>query len=265
MTLKCHHRTAFRHWFIPLQNQQFKLSFTPCFHVFMLLFFIRGSVSGQALTQAFGLALPESLPTMLYETEELLSRLSPGLASGEIMTELWAMQCCPLERFAVLLRHCVILPTVKTTQGSSRKLIKESIFWPNLLSSLHDKHNYKQCKGVWFICTVTSDQTRVIHVPSIVPQHANNSWKVIPQGMPIVWYIRRNMNSGSTHQVTEILPHNDWTVQASPMTQLYQWMRYIPLQWSLLFKTTLFNNSLHFKTGYQWHHLYIFSINIPLF
>ncbi len=37
------------------------------------------------------------------------------------------------------------------------------------------------------------------------------------------------------------------------------------IQWSLRFKTPLFNNSLHFKTGYQCHHLYIFSINIPLF
>ncbi len=37
------------------------------------------------------------------------------------------------------------------------------------------------------------------------------------------------------------------------------------IQLSLWFKTPLFNNSLHFKTGYQWHNLYIFSINIPLF
>ncbi len=37
------------------------------------------------------------------------------------------------------------------------------------------------------------------------------------------------------------------------------------IQWSLRFKIPLFNNSLHFKTGYQWHHLYTFSINIPLF
>ena len=39
----------------------------------------------------------------------------------------------------------------------------------------------------------------------------------------------------------------------------------IKVQWSLWFKTPLFNISLHFKTVYQWHHLYIFSINIPLF
>ncbi len=36
-------------------------------------------------------------------------------------------------------------------------------------------------------------------------------------------------------------------------------------KWSLQFKTLLFNSSLHFKTSYQWHHLYMFSINIPLF
>ncbi len=37
------------------------------------------------------------------------------------------------------------------------------------------------------------------------------------------------------------------------------------IQWSLRFKTPLFNKSLHFKTRYQWHHLYIFSINNSLY
>ncbi len=36
-------------------------------------------------------------------------------------------------------------------------------------------------------------------------------------------------------------------------------------QCSLRFKTSLSNNSLHFITRYQWHHWYIFSINIPLY
>ena len=37
------------------------------------------------------------------------------------------------------------------------------------------------------------------------------------------------------------------------------------LQWSLWFKTPPFNSSLRFKTSYQWHHSYIFNINIPPF
>ncbi len=45
-------------------------------------------------------------------------------------------------------------------------------------------------------------------------------------------------------------------------TYPYLWPQ---VQWSLQFKTPLFNNSLHFNTRYQWHHLYIFSINTPLF
>ncbi len=32
------------------------------------------------------------------------------------------------------------------------------------------------------------------------------------------------------------------------------------LQWSLRFKTSPLNNPLYFKTGYQWHHSYIFNI-----
>ncbi len=37
------------------------------------------------------------------------------------------------------------------------------------------------------------------------------------------------------------------------------------VQWSLPFKNPLFKNSLYFKTTYQWHYSYIFSINIPSF
>ena len=40
---------------------------------------------------------------------------------------------------------------------------------------------------------------------------------------------------------------------------------YYNVQWSLQFKTTHFNNSLHFKTGLQCHWPYIFNINISLY
>ncbi len=36
----------------------------------------------------------------------------------------------------------------------------------------------------------------------------------------------------------------------------------LAVQLSLRFKTPPFNNSLHFKTSYQWHHSFIFNPNI---
>ncbi len=51
----------------------------------------------------------------------------------------------------------------------------------------------------------------------------------------------------------------------SRLHELYSMYTKCVVQWSLWFKTPLFNNSLHFKTGYQWHHFHIVCINIPLF
>ncbi len=59
--------------------------------------------------------------------------------------------------------------------------------------------------------------------------------------------------------------HTEGGVSTGSFKLMVIWTHCKAVQWSLRFKTPLFNNSLHFKAGYWWHHLYIFSINIPLF
>ncbi len=62
---------------------------------------------------------------------------------------------------------------------------------------------------------------------------------------------------------------NSWTYCGTWFSQLQQKsvnISCLTIQWSLQFKTSLFNNnSLHFKASYQWHHSYICNINIPPF
>ncbi len=42
-----------------------------------------------------------------------------------------------------------------------------------------------------------------------------------------------------------------WSTSINKRTSMISVIMLMQLQWSLRFKTPLFNNSLHFKTGYQ--------------
>ncbi len=50
-----------------------------------------------------------------------------------------------------------------------------------------------------------------------------------------------------------------------PIWVLHKVQDALKLQWSLWFKPQLFKNTLHFKTGYQWDHSYMFALNTHLF